>query len=110
MMNTWYQQIYKSFVIGIVLEAPLACCVLLSGQRIDHSSGLAIICIIAHAPSVALLSVAAKPFARSANDPSFPQALTFAVQAFLFSLIAFVFLIRRRSTTSEHQLQDFERD
>ena len=103
-MNKWPQQIYRSVVIGIVLEAPLACCVLFSGQRIDHNSGLAMICIIAHAPSVALLSVAAKPFARSATDPSFLQALTFAVQAFLFSLIVFVFLIRRRPTTSEHDL------
>jgi len=104
MMNKRNQQIYRSVVIGIVLEAPLACCVLLSGQRMDHSSGWAMVCIIAHAPSVALLSLAAKPFARSATDPSFPQALTFAVQAFLFSLIAFMFLIRRRPTTSEHYL------
>lgn len=103
-MNKWNQKIWRSFIIGIVLEAPLACCVLLSGQRIDHSSGLALVCIIAHAPSVALLSVLAKPFARSATDVSFPQELTFAVQAVIFSTIAFVFLIRKRPTTSVHCL------
>ena len=103
-MNKWNQLICRSFVIGIMLEAPLACCALLSDRGIDHSSGLALVCLIAHAPSVALLSIAARPFARSATDVSFPQALTFAVQALLFSLIAFVFLIRRSPTTSEHYL------
>src|SRR6185312_4585447 len=103
-MKKWHQQIWRSFGIGIMLEAPLAFCVLLSGQGIDHSSGLALVCIIVHAPSVALLSVLAKPFARSATDVSFPQALTFAVQALIFSIIAFVFSIRKAPTTNEHCL------
>lgn len=97
-MNKWNQQIWRSLVIGMVLEAPLACCALLSDQGIDHSSGLALVCLIAHVPSVALLSVLAKPFARSATDVSFPQALTFAVQALIFSIIAFVFSIRKPPT------------